>query len=141
MRTESSPQGRNHSRYYSAEVMNSEYIDAWNYIIYLVQKTKMNICNLQRLVPVTVPVKLSNYAVTLEHIVVGGRIKNFPASFCDNKNIPIVSYCPLGILITRYYHNHYHREVDTIFVHIHNDVWLVEASDSRYIEGWYDRYH
>ena len=48
-------------------------------------------------------------------------------NICDNKNIPIISYHPLGILIARYYHNRYYREVDTIVVHIRNDVWLVEA--------------
>ena len=123
----STAQGRDHSVYYSSEITSSEYIDAWNYIIYSVQKTKMKIQNLQRLVPVTIPVKLSNYAVTLEHIVIGGRVKNFPASFSVNKNIPIISYRPLGVLIVRHYHNRYHKEVDTTVVHVRSDVWLVEA--------------
>ena len=109
------------------EVSSSEHADAWAVLIYLEQRKRLLEKQVQRLVPVSIPVKLTNYDVTVQHIVVGGRMKNFPVKFSSNDNIPILPYDDLAKLVIEQYHGKYHKEVDTIVAHVRRDVWVIKA--------------
>ena len=102
----------------------SERNDAFNLLIYLAQ---MNLRNVDRLVPARVVVKLINYPLTFDHMILGGRIKNFPKYFASNPNIPIIPSGSLAQLIIRKYHMKYHRQVDTVVTHVRNEVWIIGA--------------
>ena len=109
------------------EVSASEYQDAWLFLIAHDQQLRLNEKDVRRLAPVTIAVKLSNYNMVLEHVVIGGRVKNFPIAFSRNTNIPILPASLLGKLIVRFYHNKFHKEPDTVVAHVRNDVWVIQC--------------
>ena len=53
------------------EVSASEYNDAWNFLIAHDQKLRLDQKDVKRLAPITIAVKLCNYNVVFEHVVVG----------------------------------------------------------------------
>ena len=71
--------------------------------------------------------KLSSYEKSYPHVILGGRVRNFPESFSGNMEIPIVPYGVLAKLIVLFYHNKYHVEVDTVVTHVRRDVWVVKV--------------
>ena len=105
-------------------VSASERQDAFKLLIYLAQA---DMKKFDRLVPKTVEVKLQNYPIKVKHIILGGRVKNFPVSFTKNNDIPIIGNDSFGRLIVQKYHDRFHRQVDTIVSHVRNDVWVVGA--------------
>ena len=109
------------------EISSSEYIDAWNVLIYFVQQHSLRKEHVQRLVPVEIKVQLSNYDLSIPMIVIGGRVKSFPVGFSYNTNIPIIPLGHFGRLIVKRYHDKFHKDVDTIVAHVRSDVWVVSA--------------
>ena len=80
-----------------------------------------------KLVPKRINVKLSAYDWSVEHLVIGGRVTNFPISYEGNYEVPIVPYGPLGRLIMLHYHDKHHRDIDTVVAVARADVWVVKA--------------
>ena len=67
----------------------SERDDAWKVMVALDQ-LKLDEKNLKRLVPAVVPISLTNYQFKVSHLILGGRVKQFPQSFTLKDNIPII---------------------------------------------------
>ena len=109
------------------EISASEYDDAWRVIIHLEQKLRLSEKEVIRLVPKKVKIHFSNLKSDIQHVVLGSRVSNFPEGFSSRKNIPILPYGPLAKLVVAYYHDKYHKEVDTIVAHVRRDVWVVKA--------------
>ena len=109
------------------EVTATEYQDAWLYLISHDQSLRLEEKDIKILAPVRVAVKLSSYDMVLEHVVIGGRVKNFPLSFSRNMNIPILPASRLGELTVKFYHDKFHKEPDTIVAHTRNDAWVVKC--------------
>ena len=105
----------------------SEKLDAYNIIVYWEQKQRLQQADVRRLVPKTVTIKLENYLLDVSHVIIGGRVKNFPVGFSGERNIPIIPYGSLGKLIVLYYHNKHHRDVDTTVAYVRSDAWVVKA--------------
>ena len=59
------------------EVSSSEYSDAFDYLIYWEQSRRLVMKEVVKLVPNTVMVNLSNYGISIPHIILGGRVRNF----------------------------------------------------------------
>ena len=81
------------------EILASEYVDVYNYLISWEQKKRLNIKDIKKLNPNTVMVKLSNYSIEVPHIMLGGRVQNFPVRVSGSRNIPIIPYGALAKLI------------------------------------------
>ena len=111
----------------STEISASEYIDAYNFLIYWEQNERLKEAEIKKLVPKTVMVHLSNFGFSVPHVVLGGRIRNFPVGFSSNPSIPIIPYGVLAKLVVLFYHTRHHREVDTTVTFVRNDLWVVKA--------------
>ena len=109
------------------EIYQSEYDDAWNFLIVWEQSQRLDKARLQGLCPVKVEVPLQNYPVKILQVIICGRVENIPESFSANSRIPVIPKGCLGKLITKHYHNKYHIDVDAMVAHIRADVWLMEA--------------
>ena len=106
----------------------SERDDAWKAIIAWDQRKRLQIKNIQRLVPNEVEVQLSNCSHPVSHIVITGRVKNFPITFSGHDgHIPIIPHSNLAKLIVQFYHDKYHVEVDTIVSHVRQDCWVLHC--------------
>ena len=86
----------------------SERDDAWKVMVALDQ-LKLDEKNLKRLVPAVVPISLTNYQFKVSHLILGGRVKQFPQSFTLKDNIPIISNGPFGKLIVQKFHYIQHK--------------------------------
>ena len=109
------------------EITAQEYYDAWIVLIHLEQSVRLQEKQVVKLVPKRIKVKLSTYNWSVDHIVVGGRVTNFPVCYAGYHEVPIVPYGPLGRLIMLHYHDKHHREVDTVVAVARADVWVVKA--------------
>ena len=109
------------------EISQSEYDDAWNFLISWEQSQRLDRRKCQGLCPVEVKVQLQNYPITVSQITISGRVKNIPEGFSANSRIPIIPRGSFGKLIARHYHNKYHFDVDATVAHVRADVWVVEA--------------
>ena len=109
------------------EVSAGEYNDAWNYLICWDQEVRLDRKKSISLCPVAKSVKLSRIMLELSQVVLSGRIKNFPVSFSHNQDIPIVPDSAFGKLIVRYYHDKYHKDIDTTVALVRHDVWVIKA--------------
>ena len=83
--------------------------------------------DIRKFVPRTVTVKLKNYSFDVSHVIIGGRVRNFPVGFANDRNIPIIPYGNLGKLIVLHYHNKHHRDVDTTVAFVRSDAWVIKA--------------
>ena len=79
------------------------------------------------LVPRRIKVKLEVYDMTLEHVVLGGRISSYPIGFGIKHEVPIIPYGPLGRLVLLHYHDKHHRDVDTVVAIARADIWVIKA--------------
>ena len=72
---------------------------------------------------------LNKFKKCFNLLCIGGRTKNFPKGFSSDNDgpIPIIPYGALGKSVVLYYHNKYHKEMDTIVVHVRRDVWVIRA--------------
>ena len=70
---------------------------------------------------------MSSYSWSVEHVILGGRVSSFPVGFKVNEQIPIIPYGPLARLVISYYHNKYHRDIDTVVSFARHDVWVIRA--------------
>ena len=77
--------------------------------------------------PRKINIQLKNYDSSIQHVVLGGRVSNFPKGFSSNNEIPILPYGALSKLVVAHYHSKFHKEVDTIVAHVRSDVWVVKA--------------
>ena len=109
------------------EITAQEYNDAWIVLIHLEQSMRLQEKQVMKLVPKKIKVKLSMYYWSVEHLVIGGRVSNFPISYRGNYEVHIVPYGPLGRLIMLHYNDKHHREVDTVVAAARTDVWVVKA--------------
>ena len=125
IKSEFSPSANGTKRYLT-EITASEYNEAWLVLIAFDQSKRLEMKSVLRLSAVKVNVKLQNYPnIKLTHTVLGKRVKHFPVGFSKSENIPIIPYSKFGKLVVHYYHNIYHREVDTIVGHVRQDVWVI----------------
>ena len=109
------------------EISASEYHDAWLYLLEHDQEKRLIEKNIQRLVPIMIEEKLSNYDYSVKLYIIGGRVKNFPVKFAGNQHIPILPASSLGRLVVSYYHNKFHRDPDTTVTFTRNDVWVINC--------------
>jgi hypothetical protein len=109
------------------EITAQEYNDAWIVLTHLEQSVRLQDKQVMKLVPKKIKVKLSMYDWSVEHVVIGGRVSNFPVSYDAKYEVPIVPYGPLGRLIMLHYHDKYHRDIDTVVAVARADVWVVKA--------------
>ena len=109
------------------EITAKEYDDAWIVLIHLEQSIRLQEKQVMKLVPKRIKVKLSMYDWSVELVVIGGRVSNFPVSYDGNYEVPIVPYGPLGRLIMLHYHDKHHRDIDTVVAVARADVWVVKA--------------
>ena len=109
------------------EITASEYDDAWIFLIWWEQTQRLIKKDCVRLVPKQIDVKLANYKLSYPHVILGGRVKNFPVSFTGNSEIPIIPYGVLAKLIVLHYHDKYHVDIDTIVAHVRRDVWVIKV--------------
>ena len=109
------------------EITAQEYNDAWIVLVHLEQSLRLKEKQVMKLVPKRINVKLSAYDWSVEHLVIGGRVTNFPISYEGNYEVPIVPYGPLGRLIMLHYHDKHHRDIDTVVAVARADVWVVKA--------------
>jgi hypothetical protein len=105
------------------EITAQEYNDAWIVLVHLEQSVRLQEKQVMKLVPKRIKVKLSMYDWSVEHVVIRGRVSNFPVSYDGKYPVPIVPYGPLDRLIMLHYHDKHHCEVDTVVA----DVWVVKA--------------
>ena len=112
---------------FQRELTAGEYDDAWKYLVYLEQKERLNRQDSKYLVPTMTQVKLKSFDMTVPHIVIGGRVRNFPVAFGLHQEIPIIPSGPLAKRILLWYHDKYHCDVDTIVAHVRQDCWVVKA--------------
>ena len=111
----------------TGEIDDSEYNDAWSFLISWEQSQRLDKRKYQGLCPIETRVKLQNYPIEVSQTLLGGRIKNFPESFSSRSKIPIIPSGPLAKLIVKHYHNKYHKEIDAIVSFVRADVWVIEA--------------
>ena len=109
------------------EITASEYDDAWTFLIWWEQKQRLIKKDCLRLIPKQIDVKMSMYKLSYPHVILGGRVKNFPESFSGNSEIPIIPYGVLAKLIVLHYHDKYHVDVDTVVAHVRRDVWVIKV--------------
>ena len=81
------------------EILASEYVDAYCYLISWEQKKRLSMKEIKKLNPSTVTVQLKNYSIEVPHILLGGRVRNFPVRFSGSREIPIIPYGALAKLI------------------------------------------
>jgi len=112
---------------FGKEISASEFKDAYNFIIAWEQKKRLDEKSISRLVPVTIEIKLQNYNIDVTHIIVGGRVKNFPVGYSASSHLPILPYGTLSHLIVLHYHDRHHCQADTVVTHIRNDIWPIKA--------------
>ena len=112
---------------FGKEIGASEYNDAYNFIIAWEQRKRLDVRSISKLVPVSIEIKLHNYEISVTHIIIGGRVKNFPVGYSASSNLPILPYGVLSNLIILHYHDQYHCEADTIVAHVRHDVWPIKA--------------
>lgn len=106
----------------------SEKDDAMNILVALDQRRRLSAHKLDKFVPKTITFKLNNYPSEVSHIVVGGRIKNFPIAFSGHcQEIPVLPPSKLSELIVKHYHDKFHNEVDTTVAHVRNDYWVIRC--------------
>ena len=109
------------------EITSSEYHDAWLFLLEHDQGKRLINKNVQRLVPIVIEEKMSNYNYSVKLVIIGGRVKNFPLRFAGNNNIPILPASSFGRLVVLYYHNRFHKDPDTTVAHTRNDVWVINC--------------
>ena len=109
------------------DITASEYQDAYNCLIYLEQRKRLDKKKLEKLVPRQIIVPLKNYDRSIVQIVIGGRVKNFPIGFSTNSDIPIIPYGQLAKLIVLYHHQKHHKDVDTVVAIVRKEVWIIKA--------------
>ena len=109
------------------EISSIEYEDAFNYLVYWEQNKRLTMREVIKLVPKSVMVKLNNYNLSVPHIILGGRVRNFPVDFSRNINIPIIPYGVLAKLIVLFHHDKHHREVDTIVAYVRSEVLPIKV--------------
>ena len=112
---------------FQRELTAGEYDDSWKYLVYLEQKERLIRQDSKYLVPKVIQVKLDSYDMTVPHIVIGGRVRNFPVAFGLQQEIPIIPSGPLAKRILLWYHDRYHCDVDTVVAHVRQDCWVVKA--------------
>ena len=109
------------------EISAKEYNDAWLVIIALEQSLRLKEKDVKKLVPSKIYIKLATYDWTIQHVVLGGRVSNFPIGFGNEEKIPIIPYGPLARLVLLHYHDKHHRDMDTVVAMARRDVWVVKA--------------
>ena len=109
------------------ELTAAEYDDAWKYLVYLEQKERLSRQDSKYLVPKVIQVRLTTLDLIVPHIVIGGRVKNFPVAFGLQDEIPIVPSGPLAKRILLWYHDKYHCDLDTTVAHVRRDCWVIKA--------------
>ena len=92
------------------------------------EQRNLSLKQTERLAPKVIKRKLVNFNIEVLHIVVGGRVKNFPAAFSGHgEDIPIIPNGALAKLIVAHYHNKFHNEVDTTVTQVRNDYWVLKC--------------
>ena len=71
------------------EITAKEYNDAWKIIIHMEQKERLSEKDVLRLVPKKINIKLNNYKSIFQHVVLGGRVPNFPQGFSTNGKLDL----------------------------------------------------
>ena len=89
--------------------------DAMHVLVAWDQRCRLSAKQAKTLVPKVVRKKLNCYSFEVSYMVVSGRIKNFPIAFAGcSEDIPILPPSSFAKLVVQFYHNKYHREIDTI---------------------------
>ena len=60
------------------EISSSEYDDAYHYLIYWEQRSRLVMKSVLRLVPQVIMIKLNNYDISIPLTILAGRVRNFP---------------------------------------------------------------
>ena len=109
-------------------------------LIYLDQQLHYDKKKNQRLATRCVTVQLCTIDLSIDILILSGRVKNFPVGFAKNSDIPVLPYSDFAKLVVQYHHYRHHRDVDTIVTLIRREIWpvkvrkLVSSIDSKCVE-------
>ena len=81
----------------------------------------------ERLLTKKITVKLSTINMSIDYLVLSGRVKNFPIGFTSQSSVPVLPYSKLARLVVLYHHNRHHRDVDTTVTVVRSDVWPIKV--------------
>ena len=82
-------------------INETEWNNAWNFLIYVEQKLRLDKRRHKNMILRYVTVELSN-GHQITQTVLGSRIKNFPVSFTGKRDIPFLPCGQLALLITKF---------------------------------------
>ena len=72
-------------------------------------------------------VELANCDMRVPHIIIGGRVRNFPIGYFKNSAISMIPYGVLAKLLVLHHHDRHHREIDTTVEFVRNETWPIKA--------------
>ena len=50
--------------------------------------------------------------IIVKHTMLDGRVKNIPVNYLSKDEIPVLLSSNFSLLVTKYFHKKYHRDVD-----------------------------
>ena len=72
-------------------------------------------------------VQLGTIDISINILILSGRVKNFPIQFTKNSEIPVLPFSAFAKLVVQYHHNRHHRDVDTIVTLVRREVWPIKV--------------
>ena len=124
----------------SRSISAAEYNDAFKLLVFLDQQFHYDEKKNQRLATRKVTVKLGTIDISIEMLILSGRVKNFPVEFSKSSEVPVLPCSAFAKLVVQYHHNRHHRDVDTIVTLVRREVWPIKVRklavgiDSRCVE-------
>ena len=131
----------------SKSISAAEYHDSFQLLVYLDQRFHYNEKKNLRLATRKITVQLGTIDISIEILVLSGRVKNFPIQFTKNSDIPVLPCGAFAKLVVQYHHNRHHRDVDTVVTLVRREVWpikvrkLATAVDSKCVDCKIKRKH
>ena len=60
--------------------------------------------------------------MSIDYLVLSGRVKNFPIAFSSNSKGPVLPYSKFATLVALYPHNKHHQDVDKTVTVVRSEV-------------------
>ena len=111
---------------YSKNISAAEYQDSFNFLIFWDQSRRLNIKKGDRLGTKSIQIKLTSLDLVINHIVICGRVKNFPVGFSAQENIPVLPNSAFSRLVVKQFHDKFHRDIDTTVAIVRREVWPIK---------------
>ena len=111
----------------SKSISAAEYHDAFQLLVYLDQQLHYNEKKNLQLATRKLTVQLGTIDISIDILILSGRVKNFPIQFTKNSEIPVLPCSAFTKLVVQYHHNRHHRDVDTIVTLVRREVWPIKV--------------